>query len=182
MNLFHFKFFYRVYVQAGNGFGGIVLSFLWFYLVGSRVWFWREHSPGTQYVAHTRLEIVLPSYLASWMLKLQAHATILSQGILKLQVHATTLSQGIGFQSEIWGSVAYNTFLCRTHHMNKWKFNMLYFYVLHERLNYCADFLGQVQWKWVIICKFLIGTAYLLVKESLDVISLLSLFQLNYLY
>lgn len=105
MNLFHFKFFYRVYVQAGNGFGGIVPSFLWSYFVGSRVWFWREHSPGTQYVAHTRLEIVLPSYLDSWMLKLQAHAT--------------TLSQGIGFQSEIWGSVAYNTFLCRTHHMNK---------------------------------------------------------------
>lgn len=33
-----------------------------------------------------------------------------------------------------------------------------------------------------MICKFLSGTAYLLVKESLDVISLLSLFQLNYLY
>lgn len=28
MNLFHFKFFYRVYVQAENGFGGIVLSSL----------------------------------------------------------------------------------------------------------------------------------------------------------
>lgn len=166
-------------MQAGNVFCGIVLSFLWFYFVGSRVWFCRQSSPGTQYVAHTRLEIALPSYLASWMLKLQAHATILSQEILKLQAHETTLSQGIGFQSKIWGSVAYNTFLYRTHHMNKWKFNILCFYILHERLNYCTDFLGQVRWKWVKNYKFLIVTAYLLVKESLDVISLLSFFPIK---
>lgn len=163
-------------MQAGNGLCGIVLSFLRFYFVGSRVWLCSQSSPGTQYVAHTRLESVSPSYSASWMLTLQGYATILRQRIFKLQAHATTLSQRIGFQTEIWGSVACNTFLYRTHHIYMWKFNILCFYVLHERLNYCTDFLGQVQWKWVMIYKFLIGTVYLLVKESLDIISLLSFF------
>lgn len=146
-------------MQEGNGFCGIILSFLWFYFVGNRVWFCSQSSSGTQYVACTTLEIASPSYLISW--------------ILKLQVYATIFRQGIGFQTEIWGSVAYNTFLCRTYHINKWKLNILCFYVLHERLNYCTNFLGQAPWKWVMIRKFLIGTVYLLVKESLNIISFL---------